>query len=122
MNDITQRRKAKEAAEKAKIEQEKRKQHYAAVLQKVEARLLRGDLDKYIAVGTIVDARNKEGETVYFLMLGNKITFSLALPYNSKINLRNFWHKKIGIVGKIIYDQDEEYPIALCEKVVVLSK
>ena len=108
----------KKAADNIKIQKE---QENERMLKEVNIRLMRRLINKYVATGVIIDEPLESGEMVYYLAVDNQKKYRLVTIVPN-LNLRDYWRREVGIVGKIVYDEDEEYPIVLCESVQIFDK
>ena len=79
------------------------------------------ETETIVATGVIVDERLESGDMDYYLAVDNKNKYRLVTIVPN-LNLRDYWRREVGIVGKIVYDEDEQYPIILCEIIQVFDK
>ncbi len=91
------------------------------ILKEIDIRLMRSIINKYVATGVVVDEQLESGDTIYYLAVDNQNKYRLV-TIAPNLNLRDYWHREVGIVGKIVYDEDELYPIILCEIVQIFDK
>ncbi|MCD4656292.1 MAG: SH3 domain-containing protein [Planctomycetes bacterium] len=113
-----------DALARMKVEEDigkQKEENKVKILKEINIRLMRKIINKYVAMGVIVDEQLESGETVYYLAVDNKNKYRLVTIVPN-LNLRDYWRREVGIVGKIVYDEDELYPIVLCESVQVFDK
>lgn len=81
-------------------------------------RLLYAPADGYVARGQVSDARDANGRKVYILVENGEVLFRLELaPTAAHIDLRELWHRSVGIQGRVVKIDGEQYPVLVCTRI-----
>lgn len=86
--------------------------------EQILQRLLYNPADGYVARGQVADARDENGRKVYILVDNGQVLYRLELaPSAAHVDLRELWHRSVGIQGRIVKIDGEQYPVLVCTRI-----